>query len=85
MSKRARITLNQDPDTGSEIHEDTEAVSETEAEFEDATDIDSPSVGSSDHVASTPARVLNPGFIVKTVVVGLAVAALVLFWKRRPM
>ena len=83
MSKRSRITLDQDPETAPEVDEQTEAGSTSEAGVEEAPGFEPPSAGSSDQVAAAPARVLNPGLIVKAVVVGLAFAALVLLWKRR--
>jgi hypothetical protein len=78
MSRRARITL--EPEVETPFAEDTAAPEPEPGVTDDA------SVAGADDVAATAAAGragLNKATIIKTVLAGLAVVAMVLIWKNR--
>ena len=79
MSRRARITLEPEPEAETTFVEDTASAEPESGTTDDA------SVAGADNVAATAAGQagLDRGTIIKAVLAGLAVVALVLIWKNR--
>ena len=83
MSKRARITLNPEPELEVESKPNQAAGATSSPETEARVHKDSAAANNRDRPSAPAKGTLSVSGIAKVVLAGLAVAALVLLWKNR--